>query len=145
MDYTREIGLTNVAELYICPVDRIDKLINILTDKDILDICNQLEDGDTLEIYVTHDAPLSVHDPVENGESVSCSKASAKRPIEVQEDEEVDNEDADDIHWTSDSSAASDGNPSDDGNASDGAAYNSSTSDDVVCDDAGNEGEVDID
>ncbi|OIT33260.1 hypothetical protein A4A49_11097 [Nicotiana attenuata] len=140
MDYTREMGLVNVAELYICPMDRIDKLINILTDKDILDICNQLEDGDTLEIYVTHAAPIEVLDPDENGESVCCSKASSKRPIEVQDDEEVDDEDADDIHWSSDSSAASD-----DGNASDGAAEDSSTADDVVSDDAGKQEEVDID
>ncbi|OIT22568.1 hypothetical protein A4A49_40667 [Nicotiana attenuata] len=140
MDYTREMGLVNVAELYICPMDRIDKLINVLTDKDILDICNQLEDGDTLEIYVTHAAPIEVLDPDENGESVCCSKASSKRPIEVQDDEEVDDEDADDIHWSSDSSVASD-----DGNASDGAAENSSTADDVVSDDAGKQEEVDID
>ncbi|OIT00478.1 hypothetical protein A4A49_59866, partial [Nicotiana attenuata] len=63
MNYTRIYDSQNVAELYICPMDRTDKLINILTDKDILDICNELEDGDTLDIYVTHAAPLCVVEP----------------------------------------------------------------------------------
>ncbi|XP_070056566.1 uncharacterized protein [Nicotiana tomentosiformis] len=51
-----------MAKLYICPMDRTDKLVNILIDKDILDICNELEDGDALDIYVTHVVPLNVVD-----------------------------------------------------------------------------------
>nr|XP_016458167.1 PREDICTED: pheromone-processing carboxypeptidase KEX1-like [Nicotiana tabacum] len=62
MNYTRIYDFQNVAKLYICPMDRTDKLVNILTDKDILDICNELEDRDTLDIYMTHAAPLCVVD-----------------------------------------------------------------------------------
>lgn len=62
MDYTKKMRLKTVAEMYIYPRDKTDKLVNIRADKDILDILNELGDGDTLDIYVTHVAPLMVID-----------------------------------------------------------------------------------
>ncbi|XP_070021947.1 uncharacterized protein [Nicotiana sylvestris] len=77
-----------MAELCICPMDRTDKLVNILTDKDILDICNELEDGDTLDIYVTHTAPLCVVDINEASKGVGGSNSGAFKSTTVLEEEE---------------------------------------------------------
>ncbi|OIT02823.1 hypothetical protein A4A49_56842, partial [Nicotiana attenuata] len=88
MNYTRIYDFQNVAELYICPMDMTDKLVNILTDNDILDICNELEDGDTLDIYVTHAAPLCVVDINEASKGVGGSNSGAFKSTTVLEEEE---------------------------------------------------------
>nr|XP_016472758.1 PREDICTED: clumping factor B-like [Nicotiana tabacum] len=72
-------------------MDRTDKLVNILTGKDTLDICNELEDGDTLDIYVTHAAPLCVVNINEASKGVGGSNSGAFKSTNVLEEEE-DNE-----------------------------------------------------
>uniref|UniRef100_A0A1S3XZT4 Clumping factor B-like n=1 Tax=Nicotiana tabacum TaxID=4097 RepID=A0A1S3XZT4_TOBAC len=74
-------------------MDRTDKLVNILTDKDILDICNELEDGDTLDIYTTHAAPLCVVDINKASKGVGgCNSRAFKSTTVLEEEEDSESE-----------------------------------------------------
>ncbi|OIT20220.1 hypothetical protein A4A49_65454, partial [Nicotiana attenuata] len=88
MNDTKLMEFKNVVELDICPMDRTDKLVNILTDKDILDICNELKDADTLDIYVPHVVPLNVVDTNEASKGVGGSNNGAFKNTVILEEED---------------------------------------------------------
>ncbi|XP_070044729.1 uncharacterized protein [Nicotiana tomentosiformis] len=123
MDYTKQMRLKNIVELYICPMDKTDKLVNVLTNKDILDISNELDNGDTLDIYVTHASPLMVVDLNATGPGVGRTNSKTDKvtinleeqkgePVEeeeIEKDDEGELDDENDSDFDNSSEFESDG------------------------------------